>query len=124
MDKTIIFGEEELTLTMDTYFNNENMYIGLDCMDDGYPEPFIDLTVNLDETLPPYMAYLDTNNFPQAEELVRKTGLGTPTGQTYASGFCVYPLYNFDREKLKEYCPNGVANYEKSLEVPAKKRGR
>lgn len=123
MKKPIILGEEELTLTMDTYFHNENLYIGLDCMDDGYLEPFIDLTVNLDEVLPPYMAYLDTNNFPQAEELVRKTGLGTPTGQMRASGFCMYPLYSFNKEKLQEYCPDGVMNYEASLPAP-KKRGR
>lgn len=124
MKKTIILGEEELTLTMDTYFNNENMYIGLDCMDDGYPEPFCDLTVNLDETLPPYMAYVDTNNLPQAEALIRVAGLGEPTGQMKASGFCMYPLYSFNKERLQEYCPDGVLNYEASLSAPAKRKGR
>lgn len=128
MGKTIDFdfrfGKEKIALNMSTYAMNGNMYIGLDSlMYDGFPEPFADLTVNLCEPLPPYHAYIDTNNLPDAEQLIKLAGIGEPTGTYQTSGFCSYPLYSFNKEKLQEYCPDGVMNYEASLPAP-KKRGR
>lgn len=64
-------------------------------------EPFATLTVNLPTEMPENMAYVDTNNCPWAEEFIAKYELGKPTGQTANSGWCTYPLYVFDLEKLK-----------------------
>lgn len=47
--------------------------------------------------------YLDTNNCPWVENLVKELGIGKHTGNFQQSGFCIYPLYEFDEEKLKEY---------------------
>lgn len=118
------FGKEEIALNMSTYAMNGNMYIGLDSMDCGFPEPFADLTVNLCEPLLPYQAYVDTNNLPEAELLIKSIGIGEPTGEMRTSGLSTYPLYKFNKEKLQEYCPEGVMNYEAILSAPAKKRGR
>lgn len=45
-------------------------------------------------------AYLDTNNFPEGVQLVKKYKLAEPTGEYGQSGFCTYPLYKFDMKKL------------------------
>lgn len=84
-----------------SYFNY-NLAIRL-WTDDG--EPWCTLTVNLPgaEDLPADYAYVDVNNFPEAEEFIKKYNLGEPTGLTKQSGFVVYPLYKFDLQKLKEY---------------------
>ena len=48
-------------------------------------------------------SYLDMNNCPWSRELVERLGIGTFTGQVSMSGFCTYPLYEFDMAKIKEY---------------------
>ena len=64
-------------------------------------EPFADLTVNLvNEQCPKDCAVLDTNNFREGEEFVRKNRLGTFTGVYGYSGYCSYPLYKFDMDAL------------------------
>lgn len=67
--------------------------------------PIARLTVCLcDKSLKENQAYVDTNNNPMAPMFIEKYGLGKPTGKMKASGFCVYPLYEFDVEKLKTIC--------------------
>jgi len=38
--------------------------------------------------------------------------LGYPTGEVMCSGYCKYPLYQFDRDKLAEYCLDGILQHE------------
>jgi len=45
-------------------------------------------------------AFVDTNNYPWAEDFIVSNGLGGPAGRTARSGFCTYPLYKFDLKKL------------------------
>lgn len=47
-------------------------------------------------------AYLDTNNFPDAEKFVKKTKIGKFTGIYGYSGYCQYPLYVFDEKVLND----------------------
>lgn len=47
-------------------------------------------------------AYIDTNNFPFAEELIKENGIGENTGIKGYSGWCEYPLYKINEDKLKE----------------------
>ena len=61
------------------------------------------LTVNLGEKLTDGEAYVDTNNIPNAEEFIAEYELGTPLGVLRRSGFCEYPLYNFNLENVKKY---------------------
>lgn len=72
--------------------------------DDG---PIATITVNLDviDGIGAYgdLSYVDTNNCPWAERLITELGIGEHTDTWGASGFCVYPLYKFNLEKIKEY---------------------
>lgn len=93
----------------------EGIHLYLFCFDEEYNmyEPYGDLTVRIgDKPLPDYHAYVDTNNMPEAPGFISKYGLGKPTGDIARSGFCIYPLYKFDKDKLAEYCPEGVSLYE------------
>ncbi len=47
------------------------------------------------------LAYLDTNNFPDAEKFVKKAKIGSFTGIYGYSGYCQYPLYKFDPKALE-----------------------
>ena len=48
-------------------------------------------------------AYVDTNNCPWAEDFIEKNGLGKFLGIYGNSGYCTYPLYEFDLGKLREH---------------------
>lgn len=63
--------------------------------------------------------FLDTNNVPDALGVLSDTGLckqvswfGEP--HTKRSGWCEYPLVRFNMDKLAEYCPDGVAEYNEA----------
>lgn len=100
-----IVGSVTVELNMDRYAHYNNIYIGLvSDFGDGL-EPYGDLTVNLCE-VPDYYGFLDTNNLSGAEDFVVSNKLGTFTGQVFQSGFCTYPLYKFDVDRLKELCPS------------------
>lgn len=65
--------------------------------------------------MPDYCAYVDINNMPELEKFIEENEIGEFTGLTGRSGFCEYPLYLFDPEKLRELCPEGMAMYEHSI---------
>jgi hypothetical protein len=92
------FGSYDVVLKVARY-GNGNLAIQMEEMDHS---PFARLTVNLLDKLPDSQAYVDTNNCPWAVEFISENGLGRDTGETKASGFCVYQLYEFDLEKLME----------------------
>lgn len=74
---------------------------------EGDPVPFASITVNLPEYSPaPGCAFVDTNNFGAAEELIRGYSLGEPTGRIGHSGYCTYPEYRFDLKEIRNYCIN------------------
>ncbi len=107
-------GEIPVTLEINTYLNNGCMYIGL--VEQGeYPEPYGDLTVNLVGKAPDYCGFVDLNNMPELEEFIEENKLGEFTGLTQRSGFCEYPLYLFNAERLRELCPDGMQAYETSI---------
>lgn len=83
-----------------TEYGNGNLAIEL--VDLGDNELFTVLTVNLNEVLLPNQAYVDINNNPEAEQFIVENGLGKATGKTSTSGFCTYPLYEFDVNKLNK----------------------
>ena len=88
----------EVYLVTGNYANNDSLAIQLFEKDGS---PFATITVNLDNALQnDEYAFLDTNNCPWAEDFVIKNGLGEFTGFLGASGFCSYPLYQFDKVKL------------------------
>ena len=74
---------------------------------EGDLEPFSNFTVNLPEyKSESNCAFVDTNNFGEAENLIRAYKLGEPTGRLGRSGYCTYPEYRFDLDEIRKYCIN------------------
>lgn len=96
------FGETWRVLaTANRYAANKTLAVSL-TTEEG--EPFAVITVNItasDFKADDHTAFLDVNNCPWAEEFLRKTGLGKPTGILGHSGYCTYPLYTFDTTRMK-----------------------
>lgn len=103
---TTMFGTEICTMSASKYADNGNLALQLWC-EDG---PFATLTVNLRETrkYPGNFAFIDTNNCPWAEALIRRLKLGVHTGKYAHSGFCSYPLYELDIARLSEITGQSV----------------
>ena len=68
------------------------------------------LTVNTGTVLPENCVCIDTNH--HGEEIINcleQLRLGTSTGLNCASGFCKYPVFQFNLEKLQQYSiPNNA----------------
>ncbi len=103
------FDEEiEVCFEIGAYFYGNRLAVNALCLEEGEYVPFADLTVNLpeEELSGPCCAYLDINNFFRGTLLVMQAGIAQPTGKYGRSGYCTYPEYEFDLEKLKEYIYN------------------
>lgn len=57
--------------------------------------PFATLTKDIGKKLPEGCAYVDVNNFPDAERFIKKYNLGVHQGKFLFSGYCCYPMYSF-----------------------------
>lgn len=102
----------QVQVEVDVYLDNKSLCVSLTTMEDGIPEPYGNVTVNLDGTVPNYCAYVDTNNMPDIEAFLVENGIAESTGLLKGSGYCVYPLYLFNPERLRGLCPEGMAAYE------------
>ena len=45
------------------------------------------------------MAYVDTNNIPEIDRWLVENGIAEDTGVRTVSGFCTYPLLQFNQVK-------------------------
>lgn len=97
------------------YAINANIFIGLITNDEGYPEPFANVTVNTELPLPAYCGFVDVNNLPDAEKFIAENDLGEFLGIRRKYGYCEYPLYQFNEDKLRELCPEELEDYEQNL---------
>lgn len=116
--KTLVYkseciGDRTVSLCINQYADNGAIYVGLMDCDEGVP--FGDVTVNLAGKVSEFYGYLDTNNLSDLCSFIENNGLGEFAGKIGVSGYCRYPLYKFNREKLKEFCPDGLAQYEANL---------
>lgn len=125
------FGQKiKVELEIGNYQNNNCMYIGINQTDLEYPEPYGDVTVNLDGKVPDYSGYVDINNDPGIVDFIEKNELGAYTGIMGQSGYCYYPLYLFDVEKLRQLAPESMERYEKAIgnvkagPMPDREKGR
>ena len=99
------YGKEHpMTFEVDRYLDNGNLYVGLITHEEGYPEPWQNLTVNLGVKCEENHAFIDTNN--NGDDIMMwliENGLATHTGRYKSNGFCVYPEFKFNMENLKKY---------------------
>lgn len=86
-------------IALHRYYHDNNLCISL--IDTSDNCVYGNITVNL-QPLNPNMAAIDTNNIPEAEEFIKTYELGKDTGIRITSGFCTYPVYEFDMDKLNE----------------------
>ncbi len=117
-------GKIKLELEISSYMDNGRMYIGLVEAGGEYQEHFADLTVNISAPCPDYCGYVDTNNCPELEEFIKKHGLREFTGLMGSSGFCSYPLYLFNPEKLREAAPEDMELFERKVMGRRTDRGK
>ena len=97
-------ADHPVTFKTSNYANNNNLYIGIVCWDEGFPEPWSDLTVNLTKKCKPNCAFIDTNNNGDAIiDWLEENNLGMQTGNFEVSGFCIYPEFEFNMEEIGKY---------------------
>ena len=91
----------------------------------GKEEPLATVTVNLGDSagngavLMPFVGFVDTNNNPGIMQFLNENGFGEPFKRfgapvTVYSGYCEYPVYEFNRQKLAELDPEGTERYYKT----------
>ena len=93
--------EETVWLTRTTYINNGTLAVQMWC-DEG---PYDTITVNLadsDQWKGTNFQYVDTNNNPWVAEWLEDNGIATNTGIIGRSGWCEYPLFNFNTDLIPE----------------------
>lgn len=98
-----------MTFQLANYADNGSLYVGLITHEEGYPEPWSNLTVNLNESVrcKPNCAYIDTNNNgDMILDWLETNGLGKQTGRIAVSGWCVYPEFEFNMEELMKHVTN------------------
>lgn len=98
------------------YVDNDNLYLGLvsEDLEWGGLAPYCDVTVNIDR-LPYLHSCIDTNNNGEKIiEFLEKNGFGEDTGMHMFSGFCLYPVFRFNEEKLREIDPEMFDAYAKA----------
>ena len=96
------YKEGKIYIYRDTYVNNGSLAVFLK---NEKGEGITVITVNIevsDYIGDEQCAYVDTNNYPWVEKFLVKNNIAQPTGEIGCSGFCGYPLYRFDLNKLKE----------------------
>lgn len=93
------FGEYDVVIDVAKYSSNNNTAIQL--YENGDWQPFATITTNI-IPLPENFIALDTNNCPWAEAFLEENGLIVDAWGELASGFCVYPVYEIDLNKLNE----------------------
>lgn len=116
------YGDEYTArLWVGGYRNNDNLAIMLYCYNENEDmwEEWADITVNTVRVFPrveinSVSITLDTNNFGEGPKLLEELGVGEalPGNPVFEQGFCRFPIYKINLEKLKEYDPMGCAHYD------------
>lgn len=104
---TYEFDGQKLRLEKQAYSNPWNLCL-LSYCDEGV---YCKFTTNIRE-LPPYMNCIDVNNLGyEAVDFLVSIGAGKPTGVLIKSGYCIYPVFKFNKEFIDnldgfyEACP-------------------
>lgn len=92
------YKEGEFYLERTSYAVNDNLAVIAYSMSG---EDYGAVTVNIPgKSLEKDEAFLDENNVPDIGEVLERIGVAKNTGEVAHSGFCTYPKYKFDLEKI------------------------
>ena len=99
--KYIEYDGRKLVLMTGNYVNGGGLALYLKDIEEG---PYARMTVNIPNCTPiSGDVILDTNNFPEGRQIMEEYGLGKWTGNMVPSGFCWYPIYTLNMDKIREY---------------------
>ena len=91
--KPLLYHARDMEVVVEMYRGNRWICLSLQEKDDD--EPYAVLTVNLEKCPAfgiPDVAFIDTNNHPDALVFLTSNGLATDTGRTRESGWVEYPM--------------------------------
>ena len=101
----------DIFLTVESYERNWQIAIMLYEKKTG--EYYSDLSVFITPFEYQNFMAVDTNNLPNAEELIKEYNLWERIDDIQ-SWFCTYPIYAMRLDELKKYDPEGVEKLEKT----------
>lgn len=105
------FGDNaEVYLKLNTYVNPCGLCVSL--IDADNSELYARITVNLegaDLHCSGLISAIDVNNTPEAIAFIEENNLGEFTGLDIKSGRCIYPVYRFHEDMLRDACPDDFA---------------
>lgn len=97
-----------VTVRFTKYSNNNTLAVQLICAKAPW-ETYASITVNLGGSGNPFAgmqsnkhAFVDTNNCPWVQEFLEDNHIAKFTGWLAPSGFCEYPLYEFNKDSCFE----------------------
>ena len=101
-------GEDmKAMLSTGKYSNNHRMFLSVLTWDNEWEfwEPWCNITVNLpDKEIPAEnFAFVDTNNAPYIAKWLVDNKFARYTEKVAFSGYCQYPLMEFDMEAVKKH---------------------
>lgn len=107
------FGEETVSLCVDSYYYGNGLAIEIIHYEDEEPELFADMTINLrGYTLAPNEAAIDGDISKDILMFIKEQKLGTVLPYTLKSGMTNYSVVEFDLDRLREFDPEGVDKYK------------
>lgn len=95
-----------MQIVISRYENNYARAVILDYTNDGDYIDYKVLSVNIVDTsidLDDDEFFVDINNVPNAEELLKEYNIATPTDKSDTSGFVTYPVWKLTKEAIAEY---------------------
>lgn len=104
------------------YTNNKNLFLGFEYYDSEWEDidSYCDATVNIFK-LPFLHSAIDTNNNgDKIIDFLERNGFGERTGQFIPSGYCMFPVFKFNEEKIKELDPDFFEDYAKANGIKTK----
>lgn len=115
------FGEEMVSLEVNSYSYGDRLFIGMTSYGEDGPEPFADVTVNIPEyPLKVNEAFICGDLSKDLLNFIKENKLGKVLPYTVPSGYGMYAAVSFDLDKLAEFDPAGVEAFKRSHDIPEK----
>ena len=94
----------EVRLALNSYIDNDNLYVGLESRSKENPEcweSYTDITINFN-SLPPFHAYVDSRDYNRhVHDFLTNNRIAEPVGFEYHG----FRMFRFNPDRLKELAP-------------------